>query len=300
MSAPVRVDVGVCTFQRQSVVETLRSLGAQVLPPDLRMRVIVADNEPTPAAEARVKAAAAESGLELLYVHAPAHNICIARNAILDALDADYLAYIDDDQLAAPDWLACLIGDAEQQGCDAILGPVKAAYGPDAPAWVVAGDFHSFGPTIQGGRILKGYTCNVAIRANSIQRYGLRFQLSLGRTGGEDDDFFYQLTDAGGVIGFSERAKVFEVVPQSRTSLGWLLKRSFRTGQTHGRRLEQRLRGGGRLPQLLLAAGKGAVCLAGATLAAPFAVRRRAWLVRGALHVGVVARLMGLRELQLY
>ena len=34
MSGTVRVDVGVCTFKRESVVATLQSLGAQVLPPD--------------------------------------------------------------------------------------------------------------------------------------------------------------------------------------------------------------------------------------------------------------------------
>lgn len=299
MSGTVRVDVGVCTFRRQSVVDTLASLGAQALPPHMRLRVIVADNEPAPAAETRVKAAAEASGLDVLYVHAPAHNICIARNAILDALDADYLAFIDDDQLAAPDWIACLIGAIAEQGCDAVLGPVKAAYPPQTPPWVVAGDFHSFRPTIKHGRILKGYTCNVAIRAEAIHRFGLRFDLSLGRSGGEDDDFFYQLTDAGGVIGCAERARVFEMVPPARTSLRWLLQRSFRTGQTHGRRVVQRLHGG-RLLQLGLALAKAAACALGAAVTAPFKVRRSAWLVRGALHVGVIARLLGMHELQLY
>ena len=57
MSDVVRVDVGVCTYRRESVTDTLASLGAQDLPPDVRLRVIVADNEPTPAAEARVRTA---------------------------------------------------------------------------------------------------------------------------------------------------------------------------------------------------------------------------------------------------
>lgn len=299
MSGAVRVDVGVCTFKRESVVETLQSLGAQVLPPQVRMRVIVADNEPTPAAEQRVRAAAAACGLNLHYVHAPAHNISIARNAILDALTGDFLAFIDDDQVAAPDWIARLVAAIQREACDAVLGPVTAVYGDDAPGWVAAGDFHSFEPTFVSGRILKGYTCNVLIRSEAIRRNGLRFDLSLGRTGGEDDDFFYQLTDAGGVIGYAPLAHVSEPVPPSRTSLGWLLKRSFRTGQSHGRRLERRQRGG-RVAQIGLAAGKGAVCLAGAGATALFPVRRRKWLVRGALHAGAAARLMGIKELQLY
>ena len=117
--------------------------------------------------------------------------------------------------------------------------------------------------------------------------------------GGEDDDFFYRLTDAGGTIAYTEAAHVFEPVPPSRATLGWLLKRSFRSGQSHGRR-QLRHALPGRLLQILLAAAKSGVCLAGAALMALFPVRRSKWLVRGALHAGAVARLAGWRELQLY
>lgn len=299
MDDPVRVDVGVCTFKREQVVETLASLGAQALPPHIRMRVIVADNEPEPAAEPRVRAAAEAHGLELTYVHAPARNISIARNAVLDALDGDWLAFIDDDQIAAPDWIASLVAAAEAQGCDAMLGPVTAVYPPETPPWIAAGDFHSFRPVKVGGRILKGYSCNVLVRTALIRRAGLNFDPALGRMGGEDDDFFYRLTDAGGVIGETEAARVFEPVPPSRASLPWLLKRSFRSGQSHGRRQLRRALPG-RAAQLALASAKGALCLGGAAATAPFPVRRRKWLVRGALHAGAVARMAGFKELTLY
>jgi succinoglycan biosynthesis protein ExoM len=299
MNQTVRIDVGVCTFRRESVVETLASLAAQQLPPNVRMRVIVADNEPEPAAEARVRGAAALHGLHLTYVHAPAHNISLARNAVLEHLDGDWLAFIDDDQVAAPDWLARLLAAAENQGADAVLGPVTAVYPPETPKWIAAGDFHSFRAVRVGGRILKGYSCNCLIRTALIRRAGLDFDLALGRMGGEDDDFFYRLTDAGGVIGFTEMARVYEPVPASRASLTWLLKRAFRSGQSHGRR--QLRRGvGGRLGQMALAGAKSGVCLAGAAAAAFFPVKRRKWLVRGALHAGAVARLAGIQELQLY
>jgi succinoglycan biosynthesis protein ExoM len=82
--------------------------------------------------------------------------------------------------------------------------------------------------------------------------------------------------------------------------LKWLLKRSFRTGQTHGARLSSRHPGVARLAQTALAAAKGGACLAGAAAHALSPTNRRRWLVRGALHAGVVARLAGVRELQLY
>jgi succinoglycan biosynthesis protein ExoM len=299
MVETVRVDVGVCTFRREQVVETLASLGAQQPPPGVGLRVIVADNEPTPAAEPRVRAAAARHGLDLAYVHAPAQNISLARNAVLDALEGDFLAFIDDDQIAAPDWIASLLAAAQASGDTVVLGPVTAVYPPETPPWIAEGDFHSFKPVKVGGRILKGYSCNVLVRTDFLRRTGLRFDLALGRMGGEDDDFFYRLTDAGGTIGEAPAARIFEPVPASRATLGWLLKRSFRSGQSHGRRQLRRTLPG-RLAQLLLASGKSALCLGGVALTALFPIRRRKWLVRGALHAGAVARLAGFKELTLY
>jgi succinoglycan biosynthesis protein ExoM len=296
----MRVDVGVCTFRRPAVVETLASLSRQALPDGCALRVVVADNDETPSAEPAVRAAAERLRLDLAYVHAPARNISIARNACLDAARADWFAFIDDDETAAPGWLAALLAEAVRGGWDAVLGPVKAVYGPDAPPWLAAGDFHSTAPVRTGGRILKGYAGNVLMRRPAIAARALRFDEALGRQGGEDDDFFYRLTDAGGTIGYAAEALAFEPVPAQRASLPWLLKRSFRTGQTHGARLSQLHGGPGRVVQLGLAAAKGGACLAGAAATALSPARRSRWLVRGSLHAGAAARLAGVRELQLY
>jgi succinoglycan biosynthesis protein ExoM len=296
----MNVDVGVCTFRRPAVAEALASLARQRLPRGCALRVIVADNDEAPSAEALVREAAGRLGLDLAYVHAPARNISRARNACLDAAHGDFLAFLDDDEAAAPGWLAALLAEAERGGWDAVLGPVKAVYSEDAPRWIAAGDFHSTAPVVDGGRILKGYAGNVLIRRSAIAARGLRFDEALGRLGGEDDDFFYRLTDSGGTIGFAPDALAYEPVPPTRASLKWLVTRSFRTGQTHGARLSQRARGPARVAQIGLAAAKGGACLAGAAATAWSPKARARWLVRGSLHAGAVARLAGLRELQLY
>jgi succinoglycan biosynthesis protein ExoM len=292
--------VGVCTYRRPGVTETLASLAAQALPAGWTLRAIVADNEEEPRAEARVRRAGAALGLALTYVHAPARNICIARNACLDAASADWFAFLDDDETASPGWLAALLAEAGRGGWDAVLGPVKALYAEDAPTWLAAGDFHSTRPAPVGGRILKGYAGNVLMRRAAIEDRGLRFDERLGRVGGEDDDFFYRLTDAGGRIGFAPDGLAFEPVPAGRASLGWLLKRSFRAGQTHGARLSRQHRGAARLAQIGLATAKGGACLAGAAASACSPRARSRWLVRGSLHAGAAARLAGWRELELY
>jgi succinoglycan biosynthesis protein ExoM len=185
-------------------------------------------------------------------------------------------------------------------GWDAVLGPVDAVYSDAAPAWIRALDFHSTRPVETAGRILKGYAGNVLLRRASVQAHGLRFDLARGRTGGEDDDFFYRLTDAGGRIGYAPDAVAYEPVPDSRAGLKWLIKRSFRTGQTHGARLRARHGGFARLVQLALAAAKAGACAIGACISAPAAALRNRWLVRLSMHAGVVARLAGGREIELY
>src|SRR3954471_20358160 len=106
------VDVGVCTFRRAAVADTLASLAGQMLPRDYALRVIVADNDETPSAEPVVRGAADAQGLDLTYVHAPARNISRARNACLEAATADWFAFIDDDETASPGWLSALLAEA--------------------------------------------------------------------------------------------------------------------------------------------------------------------------------------------
>ena len=294
------VSVAVCTYRRPAVVTTLESIAQQELPEGVRIQVIVADNDTEREAEARVLAAAELHGLAVTYVHAPERNICVARNACLDAATGDWLAFLDDDETAGPGWLAALLSQAEQSGCDAVLGPVRATYPPQAPRWLVSCDLHSTAPTFTNGLILKGYAGNVLIRRGAVERYGLRFDPALGRMGGEDDAFFYRLTDGGGAISFAPEAVAYEPVAPARLSLAWLLKRSFRTGQTHGSRLLGRRGRLGRGRQIATAGAKAILCLGGALAGIGSVQRRNRWLVRGALHAGAVARLAGMGVLELY
>ena len=292
-----RVDVCLCTFQRASITTALQSVAVQVGLAELKVRVIVADNDVHTEAKAGIEAAAQALGLNLTYVHAPARNISIARNACLDAVDAPMAAFLDDDEMARPDWLANLIQAMEETGAGVVFGDVQAVYPPQAPAWLAKADLHSIRPVVLAGGVIKtGYTSNCLIRMSALQ--GRRFDLDLGRSGGEDTVFFSQLFDAGVKLGHAPLAVVDEPTALSRTSLTWLSKRSFRSGQTHGRMLLER--GQGRLSSLILAAAKAVACLAGVVVLAGSPAGWRKLYVRAALHAGVTARLVGLADLQLY
>lgn len=294
MTAPVTVDVCVCTFRRATLEATLESLARQNVE---GMRVIVADNDEAPTARAIVERLAPRLPYPVLYVHAPARNISIARNAALDAATATWVAVIDDDETAGLGWLAAFLAAAGRTGADVLLGPVRALYGADQPRWMVRGDFHSATPPMTSGEIRTGYTSNVMFRRESDALAGLRFRLDLGRSGGEDTEFFHRAYRRGAKIVFVPEAVVSERVEPQRASLAWLMRRRYRSGQSHGRLVAADVNGAvsaGRA--LALAGGKFLVSAAGAGAFAFSAQRRAFWLLRASLHAGVVAHLLGARD----
>ncbi len=217
------VDICVCTFRRGSIADTLRSLAALRLPHGMTIRVIVADNDETDAARGHILALGARFGLDMLYVHAPARNISTARNAALDAAEAPWIAVLDDDEVASPEWLIALLDVQRTTRADVVLGPAIARYAPDVPRWMRDGDFHSAYPVVAGGAIRTGYTSNVLFARTAPALAGRRFDVALGRSGGEDTAFFHAAFNAGARIASAPAATVFEDVAGSRATLRWLM-----------------------------------------------------------------------------
>ncbi len=295
MTSNHKIDVCICTFRRPELAGALSSLFAQVRDTP-QFRIIVADNDDTDTARPIVRRFV-DRGIEMLYVHAPARNISIARNACLNEAVAEYVAFIDDDQIAAPDWLKNLCEKERRSGAAIVLGPVVARYPSDAPKWLVIGDFHSTYPTIMRDQIIRtGYTGNVLMRREEIG--DLRFDNRLGRCGGEDTLFFHQMVQNGSQIVYAPEAGMSEIIGQSRLKLSWLLKRAFRAGQTHGRILVNENRW---TPATLpVACLKFGFCLLSALATAYSATRWRHALVRGGLHAGTMWSAFSKREIELY
>jgi succinoglycan biosynthesis protein ExoM len=295
--AAASIDLCILSYKRPEIVMLLGQVARQTGIVPTRLKVIVADNGADAMMRAQVTEVGKALGLNLLYLHAPANNISIARNACLDHATAPWVAFLDDDESPTPDWLGALWSEAMAKGWDAVLGPVKAVYPKDAPLWLAKGDFHSTAPVWANGKIRTAYTGNVLFRREMVERLHLRFREELGKCGGEDEDFFYRLLDGGARIGFAADAVVYESVTPERARFAWLMRRSFRAGQSHGARLKQRDR---RLADIVLAFAKAGCCCAGAALYAAHASRRNRFLTRAALHAGVIARLLSLKQIELY
>lgn len=286
------IDICICTFRRPHIAETIKSIARQNLLSSQKIRLIVADNDDYPTAQELVEKTAQQNSLPLIYVHAPARNISRARNACLAAATAPLIAFVDDDELVSPQWLSSLIDTQEKTGADAVLGPVQAVYRPDCPAWLKKSDFHSSLPVWKDGIIISGGAGNVLLKRASVA--ALRFREDLGRSGGEDTAYFHELIQSGGRISFAGDAIATEPVSEERERFGWLLRRRFRFGETHGLLLSENAQGTlMRIKNIVSAVFKTAFCLLMALLNLFRDQSLRFWSLRGALHAGVTYRLVG-------
>lgn len=298
MSGPdTSIDLCLCTYRRPAVADTLRSVGAQHLPPGVRLRVIVVDNDDTPGARATVTAVAATMALPVDYLHAPGGNISGARNAGLARADADWIAFLDDDETVGPGWLDALVRTARRTGADAVFGPSVPVYDADAPRWMRVALPHAQPVPARRGVLRTGHTCNALVRWRGTPWADTRFDPAFGRSGGEDTAFFAELLARGARFAGAPDATAHERIPPARARFGWLARRRFRIGQTNGRVPPSPAP---RALRLAAALAKACLCGIAALALLPQPARRNPWALRGIMHLGVCAGCLSARQAALY
>lgn len=293
----MRVDIVMCTFRRAQVGEAIHAIGQMRGLDGLSLRLVIADNDDTASARQTVEAVATLLPFPCVYIHAPARNISIARNACLDAAtDAEWVAGLDDDEIVRPDWLAQILAAATVAGVTSAIGKVIADYPEDTPQWVRELDYHSSFPERE--RVPTANSGNAIIRWQGMPWQDQRYDLARGKSGGEDTEFFLRLQNMGMTTVAAPLAIVTEEVPPGRQTLEWLANRRFRMGQTHVITARTSLQ---RASLLASAAAKAAWCRVQEKRNADDETRRNFWFLRGQLHRGVCTQLVTRRpQAQLY
>ncbi|MEM6534018.1 MAG: glycosyltransferase family 2 protein [Pseudomonadota bacterium] len=294
------IDVCICTFRRASIAHAITSIDAQDTPPGVSISIIVADNDETPSAKDLIDTLASDIDTPITYVHAPARNISIARNACLDTAKGDWVAFLDDDEVAPPNWLSDLLARAQQGPFNVVFGTARAQYDAGTPAWIIAQDYHSNVPETRGGVVQTGHTCNAMIERAHPLIVNERFRLDKGRTGGEDTEFFFRLWRKGAKLGISDKATVYEPVDPKRLSFKWIMTRKYRSGISYGRHSEAQYTLLARAKLFSLAIAKIAYCALAALVTLPMPSQRNFWILRAGFHAGVASSTFNAREQELY
>jgi glycosyltransferase involved in cell wall biosynthesis len=297
---PDRISVCICTFRRPDLLaRLLDALSAQVVSPGFSFDVVVVDNDERRTAETTVRTFACRSTVPITYDCEPERNISLTRNRAVRDASGDLIAFIDDDEYPAPDWLSRLHTTLTTSGADGVLGPVVADFPPGAPRWLERARVFDRRRLATGARIAEGdaRTGNVLLRRSLFRNHECWFDPAFGRTGGEDSDFFARQWQRGAVFVWCDEAAVRETVPPERWTASFHIKRLLRAGTLDGEWLrDKRLTSRGMLAKNIVLLGACAALTLPSFLA-PKHVRMRV-LQKVAYCSGVVTAYFGLSLLR--
>jgi succinoglycan biosynthesis protein ExoM len=294
----MNISLCIATCMRPAKLDALLAdLTCQRLLP---AEVVVVDNDADGSAQAVVDRHRATAPFPIHYDVQTVKNISLTRNRTVAAASCEWLAFIDDDERAPPEWLELIAAAACRFSADVVLGPVVPVLPPATPAWILRGRFYDWprmntGARVPANRLRFG---NVLLRAALLHRDAEPFDPACGLTGGEDGDLLTRLVQRGASIVWCDGAVVLEPVDPSRLSLQWLLLRALRGGQDFAR---HRLLGRyetptmwNRLGLLLRAAAQAVVATGLALLSWPGGRHRGAyWLLKVSANVGKLSAFFG-------
>lgn len=261
------VAIAVLTYQRPGdLAQVLPALLVQARTIEPTATVIVVDNDPAASAERIVRACAAE-GVEVRYVHEPEPGIAAARNRALAECGQDVLVFIDDDERPTTRWLRLLVETYLRDRPAGVVGPVVSEPAREPDPWIVAGDFFERERRTTGSEVTTAATNNLLLDLAQVREHGLSFDTRFGLSGGSDTLFTRQLVRSGGRLVWCDEAVVTDVVPATRLTRAWVLRRAYRSGNSDSRTtVELAVGRRARILARLWMTGRGILRLAGGSL----------------------------------
>lgn len=271
---PLRIAVCVPTFRRREWLRRLlESLGEQTFAnrPEPDLRIIVVDNDPDESARPLCDELRPQLRFPLDYETETRRGLSFVRNKLVSCVRewSDFLAFIDDDEAAEPDWLEQLLEVQERYDADVVTGPVIRHFDCEVPAWIVKGGFFEAARYPTGTPIRDPATNNALVRTAALPAGKEVFDERFALTGGEDTHFFLRLYYGGRTVVWADDAVVHEWIPATRANLRWLLQRIY-SGANTWSMAERELRPGARMALTRMAKGGARIAYGLATL--PFSV----------------------------
>lgn len=241
--------VAVCTHNRVSFLAgAIESVLAQDYPRD-RFELIVIDNASTDGTHPLVERYAESAPIPVSYELEPRLGTALARNRAAESARNEYVAYLDDDTIADPGWLAAFDAAIREHGARVAGGPVEPVLEPgvDAPVWWGEGEVQAIFGLDHSERLAEEPA--VPIRwplwlgaGNSVYAKRLLvdhggFRADFGPQGktyrvAEDIDLNIRLERAGVTIWYARDARIKHRITGDRMTRRHLWRRAYSAGLT--------------------------------------------------------------------
>jgi len=225
----VKISVIVCTHNRSAYLQkAVLSLMKQSLPMK-DYEIIVVDNASTDNTKESVDNS-------VIYMYESRLGLSHARNTGLSIALGKYVAYLDDDAIASPDWLENILKVFAKTDSGAIGGRVLPIWESARPSWLADNMLSSLSlldskekMNCSNDSLLFGV--NIAFQTKLLKDIG-GFDTSLGRVGDKlvgDEETLVQrkLLDLGYSCLYHPDLCVYHHVSPERLNKNWFIKRSF-------------------------------------------------------------------------
>lgn len=235
-----RILIAVTTLNRPVLLgHALNSLALQICPNGAEIEILVIENQAPTTVEPIV--AAVHCPFPIHLISEGRRGLSYARNAALDHAISngfDWMAFIDDDEEAPPEWIGNLHRGALSRNLD-LCGGHTIPHNPHETLtalqkYLLQGIVNSerqkskrFARKVRTGADKTDClsTANWMCKLSAVARAGIRFDLRLNLSGGEDMKFSQDSIKAGLVLGRILDAPVYDTAHTSRLSFAYLVKR---------------------------------------------------------------------------
>lgn len=235
-----RILIAVATLNRPVLLgHTLNSLATQICPQGVKIEILVVENQAPATVEPIVSAVRSPFPIHL--ITEGRRGLSYARNAALDYAirnGFDWMAFVDDDEEAPPEWIGNLHRGAAARNLDLCGGHTIPHNPHEKLSWIqryilrgIASyqtqQHKRFARKVRSGKdksdsiSTANWMCNIP----SISQAGLRFDLRLNASGGEDMQFSTDCLAAGLSLGRILDAPIYDTVHASRLSCTYIFKR---------------------------------------------------------------------------
>jgi GT2 family glycosyltransferase len=233
-----RVSVIISTYSKNNldlVLDCLESLKKQSLKPEETILVL----DPYPDLVEFFRSRVPTTGLKIVVSNEC--GLSNARNAGIKSAAGEIVVFIDDDAVAAADWLKNLAKSYNDPNVVGVGGLIKPLWENGYPAWFPEELNWIVGCSYKGLPESKSYVrnpigCNMSFRKAVFERVGY-FRSDLGRFGkmllaGEEPELSLRILNAipNAKIVYDPAAIVYHRVRKNRARLDYLFRRSFFEG----------------------------------------------------------------------